>query len=174
VAPELADTPVELLRWPSEDGRRGVLARSGVPCLLLVEPDADLPRSIGPAEDWIRLPADEADIAARAVALCRRLATHAATAPVVRDGVLHHGGESTMLQPAEATFVQTLLDAGTVLSREGLEAALWPDGAPTPRSLEALVYRLRLRLRPLNVHVVAARGRGYAIDVGPVVSVPSR
>jgi DNA-binding response OmpR family regulator len=161
---------VELVRWPSQSDRRGHLARSGVPCLLLVEPGAPLPGPVGPAEDWIRMPAAEEDVAARAFALCRRLAAAAGDPLTVVDGVAHRSGRSVPLQAGEAALLEQLLGADGVVARAELERAAWPGGAPAPRSLEALVYRLRGRLAPLDVHIVASRGRGFTIDVGPIAT----
>ena len=49
---------VELVAWPAEDGRRQVLARAGVPRLLLVREGADAPHPLGLDEDWVRVPAE--------------------------------------------------------------------------------------------------------------------
>jgi hypothetical protein len=162
--------PVELVSWPRDDARRVLLARRGVPCLLLVAPDAELPASIGPSEDWLRLPADERDVGVRAQNLCRRLVRAAAARPRVADGIVMHDGRRARLSAAEATVLEVLLDAvGSVVSRAQLEARVWPDGPPSPRSLDALVYRLRRRAAVVNVHVLAARGQGFTVDVGPFV-----
>jgi DNA-binding response OmpR family regulator len=146
-----------------------LLARRGVPCLLLVAVDAELPVVIGPTEDWVRLPADERDVAVRAQSLCRRLASAAADRPHVADGVVAHAGRKAPLSSAEATVLRLLLDSeGRVVSRAQLEAAAWPGGAPSRRSLDSLVYRLRRRAAAVNIHVLAARGRGFTVDVGPL------
>ena len=84
------DSPVELVHWPRDEAQRARLARSGVPCLLLVAPDADLPVSFALTEDWLRLPADERDVHARVQLLCRRLAFDAMGRPVVGNGVVEH------------------------------------------------------------------------------------
>jgi hypothetical protein len=163
------EAPVELVHWPRDESRRTLLARRGVPCLLLVQPGAALPDSIGPTEEWLRLPADERDVAVRAESLCRRLARAAAEQPLIEGGVVVHAGRRAPLSAAEATALAVLLDAvGTVVPRARLEAAVWPDGAPNARSLDALLYRLRRRAAAVNIHVHTARRIGYTIDVGPV------
>lgn len=172
------DAPVELVHWPRDDARRQALARGGIPCLLLVAPGAPLPEAVGPTEDWVRLPADERDVVVRARSLCRRLARAAAEQPTVEDGLVVHAGHRAQLSEAEAAALRLLIDAaGTVVSRHALSAAVWPDGAPSPRSLDALLYRLRQRTAALNVHVRVARGKGYAVDIGPLAtdeSAPAR
>jgi hypothetical protein len=165
-----ADAPVELLHWPAQAESRPALARNGVPCLLLVAAGAGLPGPIAPTEDWVRLPADERDVAARAQALCLRLARSAAEPPRVADGVVTHGERRAELTDAEATALALLLDAGGVVSREELTDAVWPHGAQGSRSLEALVYRLRVRLADVNIHVRTVRGRGYVVDAGPIAA----
>jgi hypothetical protein len=165
-----AASPVELLHWPAEADRRAALGRQGVPCLVLVAPHADLPASIGPAEDWVRLPASEADVAARAHALCRRLARAAAVGPTIVDGLLSYDGLGVHLGVAEATALETLLGADGIVSRSDLTVALWPAGPPSRRSLDALIYRLRQRAAAVNVHVLAVRGRGFVVDVGPIAA----
>jgi hypothetical protein len=163
--------PVELLHWPRDGARRALLAARGIPCLLLVAADAELPESIGPSEDWVRLPADERDVGTRARALCRRLSRTNAQRPRLGDGVVVHAGQRATLSAAETTALQALLDAGgRIVSRTELEAAIWPNGRPGRRSLDSLMYRLRRRAAGVNIHVLAARGYGFALDAGPLVA----
>src|SRR3954451_16776898 len=74
-APELSDLrrhgPVELLHWPRDEALRRHLAADGTPRLLLVPPGAPTPVVRAADEDWIRLPADERDVATRLRALAR-------------------------------------------------------------------------------------------------------
>ena len=169
-----ADSPVELVHWPRDEERRAVYAPLGVPCLLLVAEGAALPHSIGPAEDWVRLPSDERDVAARAQRLCRRLARVAAERPHLVAGSVVHGGRRAPLSELEAKALEVLLDAvGTIVPRERLTAAVWPDGPPSPRSLDALLYRLRQRASTVNIHVLAARGRGLTLEVGIAALTPA-
>jgi DNA-binding response OmpR family regulator len=134
---------------------------------LLVARDAELPRSIGPAEDWVRMPADERDVAARARNLCRRLAQVATEPPRVVAGTVVHGDRRAVLSDLEAKALEVLLDAvGTIVPRERLTASVWPEGPPSPRSLDALLYRLRQRTAEVNIHVLASRGRGVTVEIG--------
>ena len=129
-----------------------------MPCLWLVEPDAE-PPIIEAWEDWIRLPAEEQDVLARTRSLgrfCR---------PVLfDDAILRNSLGSVALPLAEAIVVHALLEAdGRLVARRELENALWPDGPPTSRALDDLVYRLRRRLQPLRLNVFSERGRGYVL-----------
>ena len=61
-------TPVEvaLLHWPRDAAARAHLAAAMLPRLLLVPAGEEPPQPGDEMEDWIRLPADERDVAARA------------------------------------------------------------------------------------------------------------
>ena len=63
-------------------------------------------------------------------------------------------------------MAQALLESeGRLVSREELERALWPDGIPTARALDDLVYRLRRKVKPLHLNVFSARRRGFVLGV---------
>jgi hypothetical protein len=68
---------VELVHWPAEARHADDLHARGIPCILLVAPDADPPLVRDELEDWVRLPAVPADVDVRA----RRLAELATTRP---------------------------------------------------------------------------------------------
>ncbi|MBX3287545.1 MAG: hypothetical protein KF703_19520, partial [Actinobacteria bacterium] len=100
------------------------------PVLYLVAPHEDPPRSWGELEDWVRLPADPDEVYDRADRLLAR-ADHlgASWTYVDDDDVLRVGTELVPLSPLEAQLVRLLLARlGDVVSREELEAALWPGG----------------------------------------------
>jgi len=157
---------VELVQWPRDEVLRDRLARAGVPRLLLVEADAAPPLTIGVDEDWVRLPADERDVAVRAARLARLSVRLSSERPVLdRNRVLHRGGATVVLSTAEAIVVDLLLaNAGRIVPREQLESAVWPNGdVPSSKAVNAVVYRLRRRLAGLSLCVRAARGRGFVI-----------
>jgi DNA-binding winged helix-turn-helix (wHTH) protein len=54
---------------------------------------------------------------------------------------------------------------GRLVSREELQRAVWPDGVPTSRALDDLVYRLRRKVKPLQLNVFSARSRGFVLGV---------
>lgn len=157
---------VELVHWPRDEVLRDRLARAGVPRLLLVEAGVAPPDAIGVDEDWIRMPADERDVAVRAQRLARLSLRLLGERPVLdHNRVLHRGGTTVVLSAAEAVVVGLLLaENGRVVPRERLEAALWPDGAvPGPKAVNAVVYRLRRRLAGLSLCIRVARNRGFVI-----------
>jgi len=148
---------VELVRWPVDAARRDELAAAGVPRLLLVGPGVTPPR-LSPAEDWIRLPADERDVAAR----LQRLAAiddRSRQRPRLRGTVLEHNGEWTIPDHAVAVL-QVLVDRFCQLVPwADLEAALGSDVGHTAKAATR-VASLRARLAPagLAVRIVASRG----------------
>ena len=158
--------PVELVHWPREQGRRDALARAGVPLLLLVPSGERPPAHLALREDWIRVPADERDLYARARRLGRLAATDAEPPRLDPEvGRLTRAGRTVALSRSEADVLATLLaEPGRIVPRDQLVTAIWPDGAPSARALDSLVYRLRRRVSDLGVVVLTARGRGFLVD----------
>ena len=72
-APKRVPHPdITLVRWPEEAERLERLRRDRLPRLLLVAPDAIAPPCGDCEEDWIRLPADDADVRTRLTSLTER------------------------------------------------------------------------------------------------------
>lgn len=152
------------MRWPDERRRREELRAEGVARLLLVaEGDPPEPDCL---EDWVRLPAEDVDIRARADAVRARAALHAAGEPELdADGVLRVGERWTTLPPVEARLVAALLARpGAVVSREALSQAGWPDARPARNVLDVHVLRLRRRLGPVGLSITTVRSRGYLLE----------
>ncbi len=164
---------VELVTWPADEHRRQSLARAGVPRLLLVSPEADAPAALGLDEDWVRLPAEEGDVVARLQRLGRVLEQLQHDHPVIdANHIVHFGGTSVLLSPAQAALVTALLEhPGHVIERGQLEATVWPDGAPGPKALDGVVFRLRRRLQGLGLVIRSAQARGFALDANEPGSV---
>jgi DNA-binding response OmpR family regulator len=158
---------VVLVRWPVEETRRDDLKREGRPRLLLLE-DGVAPPVAGPddIEDWIRVPAGEADLRARVDGLRRRAEARIDPAPALDDdGVLRLGDRWVSLPPVEARLTAALLDRyGAVVSRDALARAGWPSGAPGRNALDVHMLRLRRRLSPLALAIRTVRSRGYLLE----------
>jgi DNA-binding response OmpR family regulator len=164
---------VELVTWPADEHRRQSLARAGVPRLLLVSPEADAPTGLGLDEDWVRLPADVGDVVSRLKRLGRVLEQLQHDHPVIdANHIVRFGGTSVLLSPAQAALVTALLEhPGHVIERGRLEAMVWPDGAPGPKALDGVVFRLRRRLQGLGLVIRSAQARGFALDANEPGSV---
>jgi DNA-binding response OmpR family regulator len=162
----LEGLPVELLEWPGEAARREVLARAGVPRVLLIPADATPPQTLGVDEDWVRLPAAESDIVARATQLLCKEGVRSDTPYVDAHRVLHRAGATVTLTAAEAAIMNLLLrNAGIVVSRTDLEREVWTDTAPSRDAIDAAIYRLRRRLSGLSLCIRSARSQGFLLYV---------
>jgi DNA-binding response OmpR family regulator len=159
---------VELVRWPVEADRRAALSAEGVPCLLLVDENERPPIPANQLEDWIRLPADEADLHARVEGLRRRSNPSDDQRPELdADGLLRFAGRWVSLPPVESRLVEALLDRfGAVVSRDALAAVAWPDGSPGRNALDVHVLRLRRRIDELGLAIRTVRSRGYLLEAG--------
>lgn len=158
---------VVLLRWPVEQARRDEARQAGRPRLLLVENGAPAPLPTDELEDWIRIPAADADLRARVLGLRQRAASRAAPEPALDDdGVLRLGDRWVALPPVEARLTSALIDRfGAVVARSSLAKAGWPDGAPGRNALDVHVLRLRRRLTPLGLAIRTVRSRGYLLEL---------
>ncbi len=155
---------VELVPWPARSDRRNELFAEGCPRLLLLEGDQAPPPPLDLLEDWVRLPASDADLRARAEWLLRRVASP--ERPVLDDDdVLHVGGGRLALPPIEARMTAVLLDRfGAVASRDAVVRAAWPDSTPGRNALDVHILRLRRRLEPVGLVVRTVRNRGYRLE----------
>lgn len=153
---------VQLLRWPAEAVRRD--AQRWPACLWLL-PVGELVPELGELEDWIRMPSDERDVAARA----RRLAAKALGPPPLRPGDLQVDaggrvawwGRSVVVPPIEAALLAALADAaGSIVSRATLARAAWGADATPGRRLDSRLFALRGRVAPLGLVIHTVRGRG--------------
>ena len=117
-------------------------------------------------EDWIRLPADDRDVAARLHALEVRAARHHATPETDARGRLTFGGEWVALSPIEERLVQALAARfGSVVSRDELLAAGWPEsGEPTDAALRVHLTRLRKEIATLGLEIATVRGFGHVLQ----------
>ena len=157
---------VVLLRWPAEQARRSELQEAGRPRLLLLEDAEDPPIPADDLEDWIRVPAADADLRARVEGLRRRIEAQVAPAPDLDDdGVLRLAGQWVSLPPVEARLMTALLERyGAVVSRDALARAGWPAGSPGRNALDVHMLRLRRRLGPLALAIRTVRSRGYLLE----------
>jgi DNA-binding response OmpR family regulator len=157
---------VVLVRWPTEAERRDRLQAQGVPRLLLLEDGAPPPDPEDCLEDWIRVPADDADVRFRLDGLAARAGEHVTELPALdADGVLRFDEGWVSLPPVEARLTRALVDRfGAVVGREALATAGWPDGAPGRNALDVHVLRLRRRLGTVGLSIKTVRSRGYLLE----------
>lgn len=157
---------VVLVRWPVEEERRTRLASARTPRLLLIEEGEVPPLPDDCLEDWVRVPATEADVRARVGALSTRASAHVIDRPDLDvDGVLRFAGSWVSLPPVESRLTRALIDRfGAVVGRDALSRAGWPEGAPGRNALDVHVLRLRRRLITVGLGLKTVRSRGYLLE----------
>jgi DNA-binding response OmpR family regulator len=158
---------VVLVRWPAGAEERSALRAQARPRLLLVEegPPPDPGHDV--LEDWVRLPADDADIRARARTLQQRWLGREQDPPPTLDdfGVLRYGDGVAALPPVETRLAAALIERyRAVVLRAALTRACWPDRVPGRNALDVHVLRLRRRVAPLGLQIVTVRARGYLLE----------
>lgn len=157
---------VELVRWPAQRERRDRLRALRQPRILLVEGDDPAPLTPDSLEDWVRLPVDRADLDARMRALAIVAQGGVGDEPALDEwGVLRFCGRQATLPPLEARLARPLIQRyRSVISREELSRAGWPDGAPGRNALDVHILRVRRRIEPVGLVVRTLRSRGYLVD----------
>lgn len=170
------DRDVVVLRWPHDKVEVERLAAIGAPRLLLVAADADPPDGGECEEDWVRLPADDRDVAARLTALGRRAARHHRVPTLDEFGRLQHRGQWVLTSPIEHRIVAALLlRFGAVVPAKELLGLHHPGHTLSAGALRVHVARLRKRIDPLGLDIRSVRAAGYVMEeqgrgaVSPVV-----
>ena len=166
------NTELAVLSWPIDAGEVSRLGRLGIPRLVLVPPDIDPPPDTDPLLDWVRTPADEREVASRAVALVRRAASDRGESPRVdaHDRLLH-GGVWVGLSPIEARLARALCERYTeVVGDDHLLKRAWPeetDNGGRAAALRVHLTRLRQRIAPLGLEIRALRSQGMILQPRP-------
>jgi len=162
-----ATRDVVLLQWPAEAAEAERLRSEGVAHLLLVAEGATPPVTGNCLEDWLTMPATEAEIRARMLGLAQRAAHHHRVPSVDELGHLTHRGRSVFLSPIDQRLANALIERfGKVVPERALIDLVWPEGA-TNQALRVHVSRLRQRIAPTGLHVKCVRGSGYVMtEVG--------
>ena len=155
-------TDVVVIRWPGESERLTELRRQHVPRLALVAPHAPAFQPSDPMEDWVRLPATNDDVRARAMTLIERAHKRQPDVPKLDDGqILRYGPWWTSLAPTETRLLGALLVRfGGVVNRNDLARAGWPNGLPSRNSLDVQLGRIRRKLDGSGLTLRTVRSRG--------------
>lgn len=158
------------VHWPDEKARRDRLRRQRWPRLLLLDAGTPPPDEVDDLEDWIRLPADDVDVKARAEHLIMRCQQQVGVTPSLEGGVLRVGTDWVSLSPLEARLTALLLERmGAVVSRDTLARAGWPEGANARNTLDVHLVRLRRRLDSVGLAIHTVRSRGYLLELSGFV-----
>lgn len=163
---------VEVRRWPAERLAVEDLRAREVPRLLVLETDQPAPEPYDCLEDWVRMPATDADLEARRLAVARRAAEHAVRPRLDDAGILRFRDAWVSLSPVERELARALVDKfGAVVARGVLTDRAWPDGAPTRNALDVHMLRLRRRVATVNLEIRTVRARGYLLHVATLDTV---
>jgi DNA-binding response OmpR family regulator len=158
-----ATRDVVILQWPAEATEAQRLTNEGVPHLLLVAEGEAPPVTGACLEDWLTLPASDAEIRARMLGLAQRAAHHNRVPRVDELGHLSHRGRSVFLSPIDQRLAHVLIERfGEVVAEPDLIEAVWPEGA-TNQALRVHVSRLRQRIVPIGLSVKCVRSSGYVM-----------
>lgn len=156
---------IALVSWPDERTRLEGARAAGGPRLVLVAAGAPPPVVEDPLEDWVRVPAPDGDVRARARTLLRRAASRRVPVVDVDTGLLRLGERRVTLSPVESVLASVLCEHfGSVVGRDTLEQAAWPGETPSRNVLDVHVLRLRRRLAPLDLEITTVRSRGYLLQ----------
>ncbi len=156
---------VVVVRWPEQRADAERLARLHRPHLLLVEADAAPPVLEGCLSDWIRLPADDADVRARLTALVARLHEHPAIPTLDGFGELAFRGKRVFLSPIDEQLAAVLVASfDRAVPDAELFAKIW-EGHGDASKVRVHVSRLRKRIRPLGLEIASIRGFGYRLHI---------
>ena len=154
---------VVVLSWPAQADERERLDRTAVPHLWLVEPGVDPPVSESCLEDWLRLPAEDADVRARLVSLSHRAAHHPIRPTLDEYGQLVHHGAVALLSPVEQHLAAPLIaNFGEAVAEDDLLSSAWHEGG-NEQTLRVHMSRLRRRLAPVGLTITSIHAYGYVM-----------
>jgi DNA-binding response OmpR family regulator len=162
IAVRSSSRDVVMLVWPDQAARRSYLERVGIPRLWLVEPGIDPPIGESCLEDWLRLPADDADVRARLASLASRAEHHPSVPTLDTHGRLVHHDVVVHLSPVERELAALLIERfDNAVSNEDLIRSARLEGNES--SLRVHVSRLRHRLARLGLSITSIYGYGYVM-----------
>ncbi|HSS09393.1 MAG TPA: helix-turn-helix domain-containing protein, partial [Acidimicrobiales bacterium] len=159
----MTQSHVAVLQWPAQADDAAALAADGRPRLLLVAPEADPPGSTDYLEEWVRLPADERDVAAR----LQTLATRAEVLAPHVDGSdrLLYRNRWVGLSPIEARLAKVLVENfEQVVHEADLGRRGWPDDEWPGAALRVHLTRLRRKLARIGLEIPTVRRHGVVLQ----------
>jgi hypothetical protein len=155
---------VHVLRWPDDRALRQELSSTRRPRLLLVPAGAEPPPMLDELEDWLRAPADPAEVAVRQRNLEQR-AAEVARPSLDADGLLRVGERWVAIPVIQLGVVELLLRRfGRLVLLEDLTAAyVRAGGSGKATSIKTVVSRLTHRLGSVGLQLKKVRGRGVVL-----------
>src|SRR3974390_2381359 len=118
---------VVVVSWPEQAYERDRLDSSATPRLWLVEPGSEPPVCESCLEDWLRLPADDADVRARINSLTHRAGQHPSRPTLDEHGQLSQRGAIVFLSPVEQRLAAPLVTRfDEAVPEADLMKSAWP------------------------------------------------
>jgi Transcriptional regulatory protein, C terminal len=156
-----------LLQWPDQRAERPAMVAARQPCIWLVESGKAPPGSWALWEDWVRLPADEQEMAARVAAVELRSRALPSSAYIDEFDVLRNRASWVALSPLEARLMRVLLDhERAVVRRKHLIEVAWPGADRTgANDLNTPIKVLRRKVDSVGIAIHTIAGRGYLVEV---------
>lgn len=153
------------MEWPIDEAERVELAGRRIPRLLLIDARANPPHCTDVIEDWIRMPADRADIDARVQGLRARAQQLMPQLPIFdTDGRVRFREANAHVSRLQERLLSPLIEQfGVVVSRETLIESGWGGGETDRNTLDVQIVRLRRRIAPLGLEIGTVRSRGYLL-----------
>jgi hypothetical protein len=154
---------VAVVCMPDQSERLEALRAADVPRLVVVAAGTEAPTVVGDREEWIRLPAEAADVLARIDALNACAARRSALRPSLdNDGLLRVGAAWVALSTTNEKLAKIFLaDFGHVVPTGTLLRALEKDQTV---SIRQRISRLRQSIEPLGLAITSVQPRGYLMN----------
>jgi DNA-binding response OmpR family regulator len=151
---------VVIVYVPDESERLEQLRAADVPRLVVVAAGTEPPTVVGDCEEWIRFPADAADVLARLDALKTRATRRGTLRPSLdNEGLLRFGAAWVALSATDEKLATIFLrDFGHVIPASTLLSVLAKDHR---RALNQPISRFRQRIEPLGLTITFVHPRGY-------------
>jgi hypothetical protein len=151
---------VVVVCMPDQSEQLEALRAADIPRLVVVATGTEPPTAVGDREEWIRLPAEAADVLVRLKALNARTAPSATVRPSLdNDGLLHVGAAWVALSATSEKLAKIFLaDFGHVVPTGTLLEALEKK---TRYAIRQPISRLRQSIEPLGLTITSVKPRGY-------------
>jgi two-component system OmpR family response regulator len=161
---ETGGLPIAILQWPEDAAAAAELARSGMPRLFVLGPDAPPLEAWDDLEDWVRLPVDETDVRIRLASLRARAAHSPRPRLDGEFGRLVYGRRWVDLTQVQERLLRPLVEAfGQPVRDEDIINSAWSAGEITIGGKSAAVVRLKRRVNEVGLTLTRIHGFGYAL-----------
>jgi hypothetical protein len=156
---------VPVVRWPDATGARERCARSGTPCLLVVDATERAPARWTELEDWVRETAPRSDFVTRAVTVARR-GDLRARPQLERGGAVVFRGRTVVVPESQVRLTALLVGRfGETVGDAEIRALCDVGGVSThSEAVKTSLRRLKDTLAPLGLRLTRVRAVGYLLD----------